>query len=357
MRRFLKAAVPFAGIFVFLLSIELLSHSMKILGKPFAEKLLTITFNPVVGLFIGILVTTLVQSSSVTTSLTVGLVAGGAIPIKHAIPIIMGANIGTTVTNLLVALFHITRKREFEKAMPAAIVHDFFNVLSVLIFFPLEVIFHPIEIFSNFLTHLFSTVGGLHIVSPLKIIFKPLVKAIGIICAEEAWIMIPIAVVLLYGSLKVIVDSTRKLVSARFEILLDKYLFGNPAKAFLIGILFTATIQSSSVTTSLVVPLAAAGLLTVEKIYPYTLGANIGTTITAILASLITQNPYALQAAFSHLVFNIFGTVVWYPGRRLPIYFAKVFGNVIAKKRYIAIIYPLLIFVVLPLLFIIFVRR
>ncbi len=357
MRKILKLVLPLVGLFLFFTSIELLSGSMKLMGKGFAERLIAITTNSFVGLFIGIITTTIVQSSSLTTSLTVGLVASGSIPLSHAIPVIMGANIGTTVTNTLVALFHITRKSEFENAMPAAIVHDFFNLLSVLVLFPLEIIFHPIQKTSGFLTKVFSSVGGLHIVSPLKLIFKPIVKFIIVVCAGKVWITIPLAVISLYVGLKVIVDSTKKLVSARFEVMLDRYLFGNPLKALLLGVIFTSIIQSSSVTTSLAVPLAAAGLLSVEKIYPYTLGANIGTTVTAILASLVTQNPHAVQAAFSHLMFNIFGIVIWYPGRRFPIFLAKVIGRTMSKKRYVAILYPLLIFIILPLIFMLIFRR
>ena len=90
-----------------------------------AESLIKTTSNPLVGLFIGILATSIIQSSSSTTSIVVGLVAGGALNVANAIPIIMGANIGTSVTNLLVSMTQVKRNAEFERAMSAAIVHDF----------------------------------------------------------------------------------------------------------------------------------------------------------------------------------------------------------------------------------------
>ena len=86
------------------------------------------------------LATTLVQSSSVTTAMVVGLVAApeNPLPLGNAIPMVMGANIGTTVTATLVSLAHIGRKDEFERAFPVAICHDIFNILTVIILLPLE---------------------------------------------------------------------------------------------------------------------------------------------------------------------------------------------------------------------------
>jgi sodium-dependent phosphate cotransporter len=113
-------------------------------GSGLAETLIATTTNPLVGLFIGILATSIIQSSSSTTSIVVGLVAGGALNVANAIPIVMGANIGTSVTNLLVSLTQIRRDLEFRRALSAAIVHDFFNILAVIVIFPLQY-------FTNFL--------------------------------------------------------------------------------------------------------------------------------------------------------------------------------------------------------------
>ena len=131
-------------IYVFLLSIKLLGHSFKLFGQDFAETLLIMTSNPFAGLMIGIVATSLIQSSSTTTSIVVGLVAGGALTLDNAIPIIMGANIGTTITNTLVSMGHITRRVEFQRAFSASVVHDFFNICAVILFFPIEINFHII---------------------------------------------------------------------------------------------------------------------------------------------------------------------------------------------------------------------
>ena len=136
--RLAKPILVLAYLYVFLVSISLMGSSFKYFGIGFATKLLTMTDNPVVSLFIGLLATAIIQSSSTTTSLIVALVSGGCLTVHNAVPMVMGANIGTTVTNTIVSFFQISRREEFARAFPAAIVHDIFNVMAVMVFLPLE---------------------------------------------------------------------------------------------------------------------------------------------------------------------------------------------------------------------------
>src|SRR6056297_3462363 len=162
----LKVLALFAFVYLFLVSIELLGDGFKSLGEGVAEAFLTTVSNPFIGLFVGIFTTSIVQSSSMTTSLVVGLVAGGAfgsdpdMAIKFAIPIIMGANIGTSVTNIIVSIGHISRKDEFQRAFSASIVHDFFNVLAVATIMPLQLAFNFLGKIAHFLSDIFSHLGG-----------------------------------------------------------------------------------------------------------------------------------------------------------------------------------------------------
>ena len=113
-------------------------------------------------------------------------------------------------------------------------------------------------------------------------------------------------------------------------------------------------VQSSSITTSLVVPLAGAGVLSLRQIFPFTLGANIGTTVTALMASL-TGTVSALIAAISHLLFNIIGIVVIYGIpflREIPIYCAEKIAEKAVENKLVPILYLVTIFVLLPLLII-----
>ena len=351
-------------LYLFLLSIELMSSSFKMLGSGFAEGLFTLTSNPIIGLFIGILATSIVQSSSCTTSVVVGMVAAGVVPLRGAVPIIMGANIGTTVTNIIVSLAHITRPTEFKRAFAGAIVHDIFNLLSVIVLLPLESWTHYLEHGGVLLANIFSDIGGFKVASPLKIIVSPLAKYIlsifgGLIANHTlaGLLSLALALIVLFLSLVQIVKLMRRIVIGKVERLIHGYLFANALRSMVLGLIITAIIQSSSVVTSLAVPLVGAGILSIEQVFPYTLGANIGTTVTALLASLITQSPIAIAAAFVHLLFNLSGTAIWYPLRRVPITIAKKISNFVNKKRYLALVYLVIVFYGFPLLLIFLTQR
>lgn len=345
------------SLYLFLLSIELLGNGLKLLGSGIVEKLIKTTSNSFSGLFIGILATSLVQSSSAVTSIVVGMVAHQVLLLRNAIPIIMGANIGTTVTNTLIALTFVSSKPRLTQVFPSATVHDFFNFLTVLLFFPLEVSCHLLERSSYFLTEVFKGIRGPYLSSPLRTILNPVAEPLTSFLVKNPTILILLALILLFLALKFLVDSVRRLLSTRIEVLLDRYIFGSSFKAFLLGLFFTAFIQSSSVTTSLIIPLVAAGILDLIKVYPYALGANIGTTVTAILASLVTGSPLGIQSAFCHLLFNLFGCCVWYPLRVVPLTLAKELGRLVSKGRGWAIVYVLVVFFLLPILMIILTRR
>ncbi len=342
-------------IWIFLLSISLMSSSFRLMGGGFAEALLSTTSNPFVGLLIGILATSLMQSSSATTSIVVGMVAGSTLSVRHAIPIVMGANVGTTVTNILVSFGHITRRQEFNRAFSGAIVHDIFNLFAVVILFPLEMHTHYLERLSSLLAGAFEGVGGLTLLNPLNVSVKPFARVIEDLLVHPPIILVA-ALFLLFLALWLIVRRARGLALPKIEALLDGYLFSTALRSFVLGAMFTAIIQSSSITTSLVVPLVGAGLLTVEKIFPYTLGANVGTTVTAILASLVTRNPVAIQTAFTHLLFNVSGICILYPMRKIPISIAKSLGGRCSGRRGYAILLVILLFFGVPLLLILIAR-
>ncbi len=331
-RSSLNAVAFLAALYLFFLSIDLMSTAFTLAGTGFAQRLLSTASDPIAGLLIGFLTTSIVQSSSSTTSIVVGLCAAGTLPLRLAVPIIMGANIGTTVTATIISFGHITRPKEFEKAFSAATVHDFFNILAVVVILPIELFFHPVERMAVFLEQLFAGIGGLHLTSPLKAILTPLSDLIsGLI----PW-AVPLLAIALFGlffSLTRMVKIMRQAVLARVETLFNRILFRNDTASFTLGMILTAIVQSSSATTSLMVPLVGTGVLSVRKIFPYTLGANVGTTITAILASLATGKPEAIMVAFAHLSFNLLGICIWYPLRIIPLWLARKAGHLAAHSR------------------------
>ncbi len=339
-------------IYLFLFSLELMGASLRLFGKDLAKQLIETTTNPLVGLFIGILATSVIQSSSSTTSIVVGLVAGGALNITNAIPIVMGANIGTSVTNSVVSLTQVKRNIEFERALSAAIVHDFFNVLAVAALFPLQYFTNFIGITATFLGEKFQTIGGLQFLSPVKTLTRPVVDIFIGILGRYPWILLILSLGFLLIALSRMVKSLKIIVVRKAEIWFDRYIFKTSVRAFLLGVVLTSLVQSSSIVTSLAVPMAGAGLLTLTQIFPYTLGSNIGTTVTAILAALVTGNLSAIIVAFSHLLFNVMGIAVWWPFKFIPITMAKKFAGLSVRKKFIPVIYIIVAFFVIPALFI-----
>lgn len=340
-------------LYLFFFSIELMSSAFKLAGRGFAEQLIQMVSDPVAGLLLGFVATGIIQSSSTTTTIVVGLVASGALTIELAVPVVMGANIGTTVTATMVSLGHVTRPAEFQRAFAASTVHDFFNVLAGLTLLPLEILFHPIQRVAVFAQRMFEGVGGMSVASPLKTILHPLAEVV------QGWFphMVPlmvIALALLFICLQQMMKVMKGAVLSRMESLFDRVLFRNDAASFTLGMVCTAAVQSSSATTSLIVPLAGTGVLTIKQIFPFTLGANVGTTVTAILASLSTGSAPAVTVALAHLVFNIMGIAIFYPLRALPIWMATKVGKVASRsKKNSVLVIPILIsLILLPLLYI-----
>jgi sodium-dependent phosphate cotransporter len=361
---FLKIALVIIFLYLFLVSIGLMGAAFKGYGKEFAETLLNTTSNSFIALFIGILATSLVQSSSTTTSIVVGLVASGVITTGNAVPIIMGANIGTTVTNTLVSMGHITRREEFKRAIAGATVHDFFNLICVGIMFPLELATGFLHKFATYLAEAFVFFGGIKFTSPVKTLTKPTVKFIQKFFTSTIdvpynlgnTVVLIISFVFLFVSLYYIVKIMRSLVISRIETALHNVLGGSGFIAIVAGLVFTVIVQSSSITTSLLIPLIGAGILTIDLAFPITMGANIGTTATAILASFATGNISAITIAFVHFLFNCIGVLCIYPipiFRRIPIFLSKELGKLAFKKRRYAMGYVVGLFFVLPTILIV----
>jgi sodium-dependent phosphate cotransporter len=343
-------------LYLFFFSLEMMGTSLKMFGKGLAETLIQTTTNPLVGLFIGILATSLIQSSSSTTSIVVGLVAAGVLDVANAIPIVMGANIGTSVTNTIASLTQINRSVEFRRSFSAAIVHDYFNLLAVLVIFPLQYFTNFLGQAATFLAEKFQHIGGLKFLSPIKSITKPVVAVLKHPLENYPWILLVLALAFLLFSLTQMVKALKVLVVTKAEAWFDRYLFKTALRAFSVGLLLTVLVQSSSITTSLAVPMAGAGLLTLVQIFPYTLGANIGTTVTAILAALVTGEFAAIVVAFSHLLFNITGIIIWWPFKILPIVLAEKFASFSTRNKLFPILYIIIIFFVIPILIIYFLR-
>ncbi len=352
-------------LYLFMLSIKMMGGGLELLGEGLVKALFKGIENPFVGLFVGILSTSILQSSGATTSMAVALIGSASGDVGLAIPIIMGANIGTTVTNALVSMGHITRRGEFRRAFGGAIVHDFFNLLTVMVLFPLEYYLHPLQRMAERLSGGFADAGGVKVGNAINVITKPVVDFMKELLTERAGlhhkvgggVLLVLSAAMLFVALVFMVKLARRAVVGRVETVFD-FVFRHPARALLFGLLLTALVGSSSIATSLVVPLVGAGVLTVEQIYPYTLGANLGTTVRCFLAALATLPGVAgLTLAFSHLLFNVVGISIFYPLRFIPISLAKAFAAQASKRRTFALLWVAVSFYLIPLLLILLSRR
>ena len=414
----LKLVALLAALDFFFVSIGLLG-AFKELGAGYGATLIQdLANNPFIGLMLGVLVTSVIQSSSTTTSIVVGLAAGGvfgsdpAEALRLSVPIIMGANMGTSVTAALVSLGNIGNPKEFQRSFSCATVHDFFNLLTVIIILPLQVMTDFLGKAALIMAEAFETIGGLKFSSPFKLITKPQIQSISeffdsnpmavqvvvlsvgflgammvlrlMVRSSEAnrrpWLVYVMAVVFatittvgdhysdslfrpetatflfglicLFTSLFCIVRIMRSVVLDRIQSLFSSVLFKTPARAFAVGIVITALVQSSSITTSLMIPLTGAGLLTIYQIFPYTLGANVGTTITAIMAALAAGELVGIAVAFAHLLFNILGISILYPLRKLPIAMAMAMGKLSIRSKAYPLIFVGGTYLVVPTVFI-----
>jgi sodium-dependent phosphate cotransporter len=347
---------------LFLLAIKLMGGAFKSLGKDQAKALFEGIANPFAGLAVGILATVLVQSSSVTTATTVALVGAGEISITCAVPMIMGANIGTSITNTLVSMGHITRRAEFRRAFAGATMHDFFNLMALVVLLPLELITGVLEKSARALTTILATDPGAagSFKSPIKVFFGGMAKHIQYFVTDvvglEGWFaagaLLLIALGMIVVSLMFITRIMRTLLAARVEQAMNRILGKRGLLAILIGTVITVAVQSSSITTSLLIPMIGAGVLSLPAAFPVTLGANLGTTVTGLLASL-AAGPAGLTIALVHALFNLVGILLIYPVkavRRIPILLAEGLANLAISNRAWVVIYIFGVFIVMPLL-------
>ena len=364
----IRAAVVISLLFLFLVGVGLLESGINALGSDVQEELFSSVSNPMAGLFVGILATVLAQSSSVTTSTIVGLVGAGLLGIDDAVPMIMGANIGTTVTNTLASLGHLRRPAEFRLAFAAATVHDAFNLLAVSVLLPIELLTGVLSSAAEFLTELLLGGSGAEFDSP----FKAAVK-VPVGWVEELWgdvaglqgtllgvVLVVTGLAAIFLALTFVTKNMRQLIAARVERSINAMLGrGGGVPAILLGVIITVAVQSSSITTSIMIPLSAAGVVSLVNAYPVTLGANVGTTISALLASLATDRPEALTVALVHTLFNVAGILLFYPVpamRRLPIRIAEALAEMAARRRSMVIGYVIVTFLVIPAIGVILLR-
>jgi sodium-dependent phosphate cotransporter len=350
-----------ALVYLLICAVSLIGGGFKMAAGGHAKELFAFASNPFAGLVIGTVATALIQSSSTVTSIIVGLVAGG-LPVSVAVPMVMGANIGTSITNTIVSLGHVKEKKEFARAFSAATVHDFFNLLSVVIFLPLEMYFGFLEKLGSMLAQLFyggneASISGFNFVkaatSPVVNNIKNTLQSFGDQTGGIALIIL--GIVLIFISITLVGKLLKTLMVGKARTIMHTAIGRSPISGIFSGTLVTVLVQSSSTTTSLMVPLAGSGAFSLKQIYPFTLGANIGTCVTAVLAATaVTGNSVAaLQIAFIHLTYNFLAVALIYGVpflRYTPVRCAEWLGDRASENKMVALVYILGVFFIIPAL-------
>nr|WP_136250646.1 Na/Pi symporter [Ningiella ruwaisensis] len=364
----LRWAVLLVLVFAMLAAVSLIGGGFKTATQDHATALFEFAANPIMGLIIGMVATALIQSSSTVSSIIVALVAGG-LPIHIAIPMMMGANIGTSITNTIVSLGHIGNKQEFQRAFNAATVHDFFNIFAVCIFLPLEMAFGFLESLSAAMVSLFTLGSAAEVGSfnPVKFVISPFVDSIKALTGALPYMYDGLARIVL-GLGLIILSITwmgrvmKSLMVGRARLILERSLGAGSVAGIASGTAVTVLVQSSSTTTSLMVPLVGNGIVTARAIYPFTLGANIGTCITAIIAALAVEGVnaiFALQIAFVHFCFNVLAVALIYGLaflRELPPKLSYQLSLKVAEQKLYGVGYIVGVFFIVPLMAILVLR-
>ena len=356
----LRGLIVLLLLYLFLVGIGFLESGITAMGEGFEEGLLESVSHPLSGLFAGILATVLMQSSSVTTSTIVGLVGAGTLPVPLAVPMIMGANIGTTVTNTLASLTTILRSEEFRRGFACATHHDFFNVLAVAIVLPLELATGLLARGAELLTVLVGRVdlgAAAPGRSPIRAAVNlpvDLIEGVLGAGAVAGVIYLVLGMALLFFALVFITRNMRQLLARGMEKAINQIIErGGSVLGIVAGTLITVSVQSSSITTSILVPLVASGVLTLTNAYPITVGANVGTTVTALIASLAVARPEGLTIALVHLMFNLSAIAIIFPIRTIrmvPIVLSERLADLAVRQNSLVFAYVVGLFLVVPVL-------
>jgi solute carrier family 34 (sodium-dependent phosphate cotransporter) len=355
---FLQSAIVVTLVYLLIVAVGSVSLGFELVAGDRVEALFAFATNPFAGLIVGMLTTALIQSSSTVTSIIVSLVAGG-LPVATAVPMVMGANIGTTITNTLVSLGHLRQPEEFRRAFAAATIHDFFNLLCVALFLPLEITTHFLEKLAGYLSHFALSLPIFSSFDLTQIITGPAIHLLQSIAQQfphpiSGIVPIVLGILLIFFSIFYLSQQLRTLASGSAEAILHRGIGRGSIAGIASGAIVTAIVQSSSTTTSLVVPLAGTGLLTLKEVYPFTLGANIGTCMTALLAATaVADNSAAIEIALVHLCFNVCGVLLIYGLpflRNIPIVGAETLARVASERKIWALAYILGVFFLIPAL-------
>jgi sodium-dependent phosphate cotransporter len=348
------------GVFLFISSLEGVKSGFKLIFAEWQKGILDMigsTKAPITGLALGVIGTALVQSSSAVVAATMvsmsTMVAGG-LPLdasmRFGVPMVLGANIGTTITNTLV-IFGVRRgmtTKEFGETIPAVIVDDVYEALTISLFFIIEMTTGLIsntvlwlgDIFTDALKmeQVFATFDK----TIIDIIIKePIVKPMSNLMTgffgprNGGFALFVIWFAIIIFSMGLITKGLENIIAMEWE---DKVLaaFRSPVRGFFTGFSITWLVGSSSIGSSLVIPFLATKVVNLKKAYPYLCGCNMATTVDlSQIYGYVAGGVVGMMLGSAHVLLNIMALLLWLvsPLRFVPVAISERLGKILVSNK------------------------
>lgn len=349
----MKKELKFIGLlYLFIFAIELIKKvtaSFSIDIKYF----LMHNLNPIKSIAVGWFTTALVQSSDVTGTITAAFAGNNLITLSTAVYILIGASLGTTITALIISLITSSRhKKDFRHGFEIGLSYAIYSGLLVIIVLFLEYFFKFFSKTSFFLaSRLQGTISKLRIPNLTETITSPFVNLFFNHLNKIVLLIIGFGILIFVLRFlgRSIIDllggeeKAQKIIGKSFS---SKY------KAYILGFVVTAIVFSSSITVGLLVPLAAAELISLRKAIPFILGADVGTFSSVFLASVMIGKVNALAASITFVLFGIVGGIIFFPNTNLLYKLTKYVSKRLIKISRKKALIVLLLFILIPLLII-----
>ncbi len=299
--------------YFFISSIILIKSSAVALGRSLVEGLFFVIRDTTCGVFVGWLTTALLHSSGAFDSIIVAFVSAGVLPTRLAVAAILGAEVGTTVTPLTISIVgYIRRRGQLSASFNVSMTHFLYNLLTLLLFYSLEISLGALTRIAEAGRGVFVRVSWIQVIPDLLDLATPWVDLL--MEAIPGWLGLILGGLLLLLSLLAFEHNMTATFNMPRSWNLIRATFMKPLRSFIAGLIFTILVPSTTVMVSLLVPLAASGVIGPEHyILPYILGANIGTVFDVMMAALATGDPAAMSVWLVHLSNNLIGALIFLP--------------------------------------------
>ncbi|OQS01762.1 sodium-dependent phosphate transporter [Achlya hypogyna] len=364
------------GLYLFMVSIRWLADGFVLTIACHAKDVFAFTDEALCGFVVGLVTAALLNSCNTVIAITVACVGAGAMTDSQAVPIVIGANVGTCVTCLLVAFAQVHARDQFRRAVAAASLHALFNLAAAAVFFPLEAAFHPLERLavavtgegampvSSLFDSLTAPAADLWVCLDKARVAAvldgeacgPLVRSgavAGLSNASAGAASLALGLVALVLALASMVSACMRLGRTAAAGLLPRLVGVHPAATVLLGAVATLALHSSTVMTSTLAPLAGLNVLSLEQALPLVVGANLGATGPGLLAAAVAGQKCGAHVALVNVWFNAFGAVLLYvlpPPRRVLLRAAAALGTIAGQWPTAVVLFVTATFLVGPLL-------